>query len=309
MKRWSQFLLCLLLSASIWLIHNLSQEYAGVVSVSVLPESSLKGRASVARESVTVSARCSATGFKLIQLNHQQRDIRVKIHAEDLVSSGDDRYTVSAVEMAKYSSEIFGESVKLITFLNQSYTFSFAAENYKTVPIRAVFSATYKPQYMAAGPVVLHPDSVTVYGSEASLASLDAVLTKDLSFSDLSKNVNGAVRLIQAPGVRMSETEVAWSLDVVRYVELRSEVKIGARGVPLGTGFSVYPSTATAVFRCQFPARSNPAETCNFYIDYEEFQSSLTGRCVPHCDNMPAYVITWHLEPEVFDCVEREEAE
>ena len=37
MKRWSQFLLCLLLSASIWLIHNLSQEYAGVVSVSVLP--------------------------------------------------------------------------------------------------------------------------------------------------------------------------------------------------------------------------------------------------------------------------------
>ncbi len=309
MKRWTQFLLCLLLSASIWLIHNLSQEYAGVVSVSVLAQSTLKGRASVAREAVVVSARCSATGFKLIQLNYQQRDVKVAIHAEDLVPSGDDTFVVSAAEMAKYSSDIFGEGVTLLTFLNQSYSFKFTPENYKTVPVRAVFSATFKPQYMASGPVVLHPDSVTVYGSEAALASLDAVLTRDLSFGDLSKSVSGAVRLIGAPGLRMSDSEVAWSLDVVRYVEMRSTVPVGVRGVPKGVSFSVYPSTAQAVFRCQFPSRSNPAESCEFYVDYDEFTHSKSGRCVAHCDNLPANVIEWTLEPDVFDCMLREDAE
>lgn len=162
---------------------------------------------------------------------------------------------------------------------------------------------------MASGPVVLHPDSVTVYGSEAALASLDAVLTRDLSFGDLSKSVSGAVRLIGAPGLRMSDSEVAWSLDVVRYVEMRSTVPVGVRGVPKGVSFSVYPSTAQAVFRCQFPSRSNPAESCEFYVDYDEFTHSKSGRCVAHCDNLPANVIEWTLEPDVFDCMLREDAE
>ena len=133
MKRWTQFLLCLLLSASIWLIHNLSQEYAGVVSVSVLAQSTLKGRASVAREAVVVSARCSATGFRLLRLGYQRRDVHVVIHEEDLVYAGDDLYTVPAAEMAKYSADIFGAGVELVTFLNQSYTFEFQPENFKTV--------------------------------------------------------------------------------------------------------------------------------------------------------------------------------
>lgn len=301
-------MLCLLLSASIWLIHNLSQEYAGVVSMSVVARSSIRGRSSESREPVTVSARCSATGFRLLKLKHDGRDVRVDIHAEDLVYSGGDSYVVQASEMAKYASDIFGEGIGLLTFLNQSYTFSFAPENYKTVPVKAVLSASFKPQYMPASPVELHPDSVTVYGTEAQLASVDAVMTRAVYLGELSKSASGAVRLIPVPGLRMSDSEVAWSLDVSRFVELRSDVQVNLRNVPSGVAFSAYPSTAEVVFRCQFPLRSNPAEVCEFYIDYEEFNKSLSGRCVLHCDNLPPYVIDWTSEPEVFDCIVREDA-
>ena len=166
MKRWTQFLLCFLLSGGIWLIHNLSQKYTGVVSVSVAAHSGLKGRSASASTAVPVSARCSATGFRLLRLNHQNRDVHINVNEEDLVFSGGDRYTVSAAEMAKYSSDIFGEGVDLVTFLNQSYTFEFQPENFKTVPVRPVFSVSYKPQYMAAGPMSLSPDEVTVYGKD-----------------------------------------------------------------------------------------------------------------------------------------------
>ncbi|MCR5759802.1 MAG: hypothetical protein K6G39_05545, partial [Bacteroidales bacterium] len=76
-----------------------------------------------------------------------------------------------------------------------------------------------------------------------------------------------------------------------------------------GVNVSVYPSRAQVVFRCMFPAKGNPAELCEFYVDYAEFSGSLSGRCVAHCDKLPAFVIDYRMEPEVFDCMEMEDGE
>ncbi|MBO6170488.1 MAG: YbbR-like domain-containing protein [Bacteroidales bacterium] len=279
------------------------------MNVSVVAHSGLKGRAAASRSAVSVGARCSATGFRLIRLKHQKADVHLDVHEEDLVPAGGDRYIVSAAEMAKYSSELFGEGVELVTFLNQNYTFEFGPENYKVVPVRAVYSASFKPQYMAAGPMSLSPDSVTVYGDDAKLASIDAVLTKTLSFNDISKSAGGVVKLVPVQGLRMSDSDVTWSLEVTRYVELRSEVSIGVRNVPPDVDFSVYPSRTEVVFLCAFPARNDPSAVCEFYVDYEEFLRSESGRCVARADNVPSYVLEWRLGTELFDCMVREDAQ
>lgn len=308
MKRWTQFLLCLLLSASIWLIHNLSQSYTGAVTVSVLAKSALKGRADTASEGVILNARVTATGFRLISIRRSSKDVTVTVDPADFeYSSLDDRFYVSASNLAKYSSDIFGEGVVLVNFLNQSYGFSFRRENNRTVPVKPVVNASYKPQYMPVGQMRIQPDSVVVYGSETVLDGIDAVFTRPITLGDLSKNVSGVARLVPVQGLRMSESEVTWALDVVRYVEQTSEVKIVVRGAPAGVRLSVFPSTAHAVFRCRFPSKGNPAEVCEFYVDYAEFARSISGNCVVRCSNLPAGVISWTIDPEVVDCMEMED--
>ena len=309
MKRWTLFLLCLLLSASIWLIHNLSQRYTGAVTVSVLAESSLKGRSQKAVEPVTLNARCTATGFRLLRIRHSSTDVPVVISPEDFVrSESDDRFVISASELAKYASDIFGGGVDLVTFLNQSYSFAFRRENNRTVPVNPVVNASYKAQYMAAGPIRIQPDSVVVYGPDSQLETVDAVLTRPITVSDVSKNVSGVARLVQPQGLRISESEVTWALDVVRFVELRSEVVISVRGAPAGVTLSVYPSVVEAVFCCRFPSKGNPADVCEFYVDYSEFTGSRSGKCLVHCANLPSGVISWRVNPEVVDCMEMEDA-
>ncbi len=310
MRRWTQFLLCLLLSASIWLIYNLSRDYTGVVNVSVLASSAIKGRAATASESVSVDARCQATGFRLLRLRHNSRDVSITIQPEDFVySPSDDRYLISGSDLAKYSADILGDGASLVTFLKSSYSFQFRRENNRTVPVSAVWNGSFKPQYMALGPIAFQPDSVTIYGEGSLLGTVDAVLTRPLNYSDLSKSVGGVVRLVPIQGVRMSEKEVTWSLDVVRYVELRSEVSLSARNVPPGISFSAFPSTVEAVFRCRFPAKGDPSDDCDFYVDYQEFSSSISGSCMVRCDNIPPYVIDWDIRPEVVECMEMEDSE
>lgn len=308
MKRWTQFLLCFLLSASVWLIHNLSLKYTGVVTVSVLARSSLKGRAQVASEPVTVNARCYATGFRLINLRSSSSDVLVEIDPEDFeYNMSDDKFHVPAASLSKYAQNIFGAGVTLEAFLNQGYSFSFTKENNRTVPVKPVVSASFKPQFMAAGPMRIQPDSVVIYGNADILENVDAVLTRPISVNDASKNVSGVARLVPVSGIRLSESEVTWALDVVRYVEQRSQVHINVRGAPAGVKLSVLPSTAEAVFRCRFPSKGNPAEVCEFFVDYSEFSSSISGSCVVRCDNLPQGVIDWSIDPEVVDCLEMEE--
>ena len=310
MKHWTQFLLCVLLSASIWLVYNMSREYTGVVNVSVLASSSLKGRAATASESVPVDARCSATGFRLLRLKHSTRDVHLDVHPEDFVySPEEDKYVISATELTKYSSDLFGDGVKLVTFLSQGYSFRFRKENNRTVPVSAVWNGTFKPQYIAAGPIRVQPDSVILYGDESLLATIDAVYTRPLNYNELSKNVGGVANLVPIPGVRLSEKEVTWSLDVVRYVELRSQVSVITRNVPDGISFSVFPSTVDVVFHCRFPAKNDPADVCEFYVDYADFSRSLSGNCVVHVDNVPSYVIDCDIQPAVVECMEMEDAE
>ncbi len=310
MKRWTQFLLCLLLSASVWLIHNLSQRYSGAVTVSVLAKSSLKGRAVNASEAVTINARCNATGFRLLGIRHSNRDVPVTINPEDFsYDPSDDKFTVTAANLAKYASNIFGEGVSLETFLNQSYSFSFPKENFRTVPVKPVVNASFKPQYMPTGPMRIQPDSVVVYGTQDQLESIDDVVTRPITINDAGKNVSGVSRIVPVSGVRISDTEVTWSLDVVRYVEQRSEVHIAVRGAPAGVKLSVFPSKAEAVFFSRFPAKGNPADVCEFYVDYAEFSNSVSGTCVVHCANLPQGVIDWSLDPAIVDCLEMEDAE
>jgi hypothetical protein len=79
--------------------------------------------------------------------------------------------------------------------------------------------------------------------------------------------------------------------------------------VPAGVSLSVYPSRTSAVFLCRFPVRGDPAGTCEFYVDYDEFIKSESGRVVGRADNVPPYVIEWRLGQELFDCMVREDAQ
>lgn len=306
MKRWVQFLLCLVLSFSIWLIHNLSQTYADVVNVPVNATSNIEGRSAKASSTVTVVARCKTNGFRLQALSRRKKAAEVRFNAEDLFHKGGDIFGISPADLYKYAPDIFGDGVTLDAVI-QNVEFRFPEENHRKVPVIPVKNITFKPQYTSIGDVKLTPDSVTVYGDPSRLQNIDAVVTETFYHKDLSHSVHGRVRIDAPYGIRISDTEASYFIDVARYVEIRSSVRLGTRNVPAGTTLSVYPSSAEVTFRCVFPTGGNPADNAEFYVDYEDFVGSLTGRCVIKGEGMAPGVIDYIVDPDVCDCVVHEQ--
>ena len=306
MRNWSILLVCLLLSASIWLVYNLSQTHTTIVSQEVVAVSGIEGRAERSSDAVTMGARVSATGFRLLRVGLRKRAIPVRFAPEDLQHTEADYYTIGASQLLRYAGEIYGPGTKVEDFLFEHASFRFPGENNKRVPVRPVNLLRFRQQYAQTSPLVLTPDSVTVYGPAEVLERVDEVYTATISLDDIRSNVHGQAKLEAPGGTRLSRQEVAYSFEVSRYVELQTRVPIVSRGVPGGLALRVYPSTATVTFKSVFPIISDPVGQVGAYVDYNDFSRSITGRCVVRTDELPRGVISCTVDPQVVECVEQD---
>lgn len=305
MRRWGGLILCVLLSFLIWLVYNLSQTYSKIVSVPVVAESNIEGRARRSSSEMTVSAMVNASGFRLLNLSSKtSKPVLVEFSPEDLKHAEGDYFTVGVKNLIKYVAPIFGDGVGLESFISGDLQFKFATENHKKVPVRPVQIISFKPQYMALEDMVTIPDSVVVYGDPARLEGIETVFTKPVAKKDLRAGIHGNVKLQVPTGVRLSHREVVYSLEVNRYVEVSTTARVVTRHAPAGKRLTILPSTVSVSFRCVFPMSVNPVDRTEFYVDYREFEESITGRCVVHCDGLPDGVISYTVDPEVCECTE-----
>ena len=300
------FVMSLLLAFGIWLIHNLSLNYSETLSVPVIAECNIEGHSNISSNSSTVAARCRTSGFSILRGRHKAKKeaVHVRFNSSDMHQAEGDMFYITSAELGNYVSDIFGEGVQLESFLSESFQFLFPVENHKKVPVQAVTVFTFKPQYMAMGPIHLKPDSVTVYAEPYHLETISKVFTKAIELNNLKSSAHGSVKLESIQGVRMSHQEVGYSLDVTRFVEIATEVAVTPRNVPAGVKLSIYPSTARVVYKCGFPLSHDPSDVVSFHIDYTDFQKSIGGRCMAIPSKIPDGVIEYSIEPEVFDCVE-----
>jgi hypothetical protein len=203
-----------------------------------------------------------------------------------------------------YVNQFFGEGTQVEAFITDTLRFIFPVENHKRVPVEVSHAVDCRSQFMPSGPFAVTPDSVTVYGEADRLETIEKVTAPHLSLSDVHESQHGVLRLNAISGVRMSAEEVSYSLPVTRYVELRTTVPLEVRNAPAGHHLQVYPPQAEVVLRCAFPIARDPLPLFKLYIDWNDFSSSLTGRCAPRSQRLPGGVLEYRVSPEVFDCIE-----
>ena len=305
-REWLLFATSLIIAVLIWFLSNLSRSYSGVLGVPVVAECNLQGYSNVSDNSAMLSARCRAEGFRLLRegTRSSRRPVRVAFDRADLRHGTGDRFFVTGNVMNNYLRQIFGDKVDVEDIITDTLYFTFSPENNKRVPVRFAGDFSYRTQYMASGPLKLTPDSVTVYGEKARLDLVDHVSTAQIILDDVHEAQHGVLRLRRIKGVRVSDEEVSYELPVSRYVEMRSELPVSVRNVPGGHHLDVFPSRATVILHCVFPVGRNPFEDFGLFIDYEDFASSLSGRCVARVQELPRGVLDYRVEPAVFDCIE-----
>ncbi|MBQ0077435.1 MAG: YbbR-like domain-containing protein [Bacteroidales bacterium] len=294
----------ILASVLIWLFTNLANVSADTVSLPVMVHTNIEGHRESASSPVTITASISAKGYRLLKLKSVKDPLDLYVESTHLEFRDGDFYTLGSSALYRYVQDIFGQGVTVQSFVTPSLTLRFPPENNKKVSIAPVRVVKFASQYMAMGEMTVSPDSVLIYGEPQRLESIDRVFTKTISLSGVKRNVSGVVKLEAPAGTRLSFGEVNYSMDVTRFVEMRSSAPVQVRNVPDGRNLTVLPLQAEIVCRYVFPLAGTSVQTPALFIDYNDFVKSRSGKCLIRHDALPTGMIDIKIVPSVCDCLE-----
>lgn len=294
----------LLLAFGVWFIHNLSLDYSGLVQRNVAARCYLHGHSNVSHNAVDIAVRCKMSGFGLLsyKMGRKHKTLTVDISSEDMKYYRDDLFFMTKDELSRYFHEFFGDKSTLEYFVTDTIFFRFPVEDYKKVPVRCVSSITFSPQYLPGGELRLSPDSVFVYGNRDLIDGILSVSTEVVGFQNVSSSLVGEVALERIPGVRVSDEKVRYELAVFRYVEYEFETEVNPVNLPANVSAQVFPASATVKLKAVFPGPDD-FPGVNVFVDFNEYDRSVNGKCLGRVEGLPAEVLDCVLEPDVFDLV------
>lgn len=298
-REWIILLLALLLASSIWLIHKLSLEYNVYLSVDVVAESNIEGRAKTSSSGAEVMAKCRTTGWRILYAYMTRNNsVRVKFPSSMMHHDGEDRFYVASDRLHEYVEDIFGSNVSVDYFVADKVYFKFQEEVYKKVPVRPVSSLSFDTQYVPTTPLQVIPDSVTVYGDEMHLEALEYVTTATIKHASVTEDLNGMISLTPIKGMRFSVDEVHYKMDVVRYVEIECEnVPVEVINTPPGKQYVADPLYVDVTLECEFPLKANPKKGLYLVADYDEYRQSISGNVIVKPSALPFGTINHEISP------------
>ncbi len=296
-------LLAVLVAFAIWLFYNLSLRYSHYLSVPIVAKCNIEGHAAQSANTCEVIARCRTTGYNIMRIRSISSKHPIVVSLSKIHPVEGEFFYVTSGELHDYVNTIFGENATLEYFLSDTLFFAFPFESSKRVPVRPMTDISLKSQFMLVGNIKVDPDSVTIYGEPYRLSDIDYVHTELIKLSKVNSNIRGVTRMEKMRGFRLSNENVRYTADVVKFVEISKSVPVMGRNVPDDKRMMVYPSTAQAKLRCRFPYKNHQADSVAFFIDYNDFITSRSGKCVVKTNPLPAEVIDYSIEPEIFDCL------
>lgn len=298
--------LSLLLAFAVWFIHNLSLTYSDLLQCSFTAECEIDGHSNLSQSQASVVARCELRGSDIVlaRIANGKSHRMVRIATDDMKPYRDDIYFMSHDELAKYFRDFFPSQSRLEYFVTDTVFFRFPPTDSRKVPVRAMASFGFRPQYIARGDLRLYPDSVLVYGRREYIDAVAAVNTNVMNFSDIHSDLIGEVTLAGIPNVRISASKVQYSMAVTRYVENEFLLDVTATNVPEGVILQIFPSSATVRIRSAYPGNLSD-ESLGVAVDFNDFERSISGKCTGVVTGMTESVLGYSMEPEVFDCIIR----
>lgn len=306
-RDWVVLLISLFLAFSVWFIHGMSLKYSVPMKFKVTIATDLEGYAGEATSDDILVLRATGTGFSIVGLRRSAnvaKNIRLEVPGSKLHRIGDeaDLFEVYTRELGEELYKALKSKITINSFETERLTFRLTQRTHKKVPVAFQQEIICKGQYMIASDVVLKPDSVAVYGDLAILENLFEVETNKVYFFNADAPLDGEVSLKPVKGAELSVAKVNYHIDVVRYVELTSEVEFSPVGKPDDVNMIIVPSSGTVRYRVPYALAASENNPPAFAVYYSDFVASRSGTVVPRLYSAPAQMISYEIEPAAVEC-------
>ena len=192
--------------------------------------------------------------------------------------------------------DILGSSTEIMNLTPERIVVPFVNKIKKSVPIILNQEITLKQTFWLSNDITLNPSSVTLYGEEILLDSINYITTDLLKLHEVDKNQIHKVPLFLPDGLKSNINSILVELNVESFVEevLTQEVEI--RNLQKGYSMKLFPRDVSVVLRMsKNKYQLLQTKFLNLYVDASNIGDKKT--IIVKYDNLPESVKVERIYP------------
>ncbi len=246
------FLAFLVISTGFWFLNALRKDYTATLNYPVkfvnIPENKmlpddLKNK---------ISLKVRAGGFVILRYQLGNTFLPLTFDVSDMKpwASGDKTgvYTVTKDGHNRIVGQL-SQGMELIDIEPDTLYVPFVEKGTAVVPVRIQTQLSFEKQFLQAGPVLLEPDSIEIFGPKQIIDTLEFIEARPLIYENLADTVSTMVGLNLPPQINSSVRRVVATVPVEPFTELNVSVPLRINGLPDSLRIKTFPSEISISFR------------------------------------------------------------
>jgi hypothetical protein len=300
----SVFLICLMISTSVWLLEKFAYQYPTEITYPVkltgLPDDKvLIGHAnSVSRISF------KASGFGLLRFQYFSRKQPFEINLQNYriqPQSDFSELTIGTNPFARQIMESFNLSGSIEYVTPENLVLRFEERKSKSVAVIPVVGLSFMKQFFAYDSLSVEPQKVVVSGTADDISSVHFVKTAPLKFDNLSASIDQMVNIDlpeSAKSIRIEPDHVRLQLQVEKFTEAEIEIPIEKINLPDEMRVKLFPEKVRVVYMVALKDfKKIDAGKFSCVVDLSKIRSFSGKRITVDLINYPDYIKIVRIVP------------
>lgn len=246
------FLAFLVISTGFWFLNALRKDYTATLTYPVRFENIPDDMMLPDELKSKILLKVRAGGFVILryQLSNTFLPLTFDVSEMKAWSSGDVKgvYTVTKDGHNRIVGQL-SQGMELIEIEPDTLFVPLWERGTAKVPVKIETQLTFEKQFLQAGPVLLKPDSVEIYGPRKLIDSLEYIEARPLVFENIADTISTMVNLNFPPQIKSSVKRVAAMIPVEPFTELNVSVPLRINGLPDSLRIKTFPSEIQISFR------------------------------------------------------------
>lgn len=224
------FLICLGISAFLWLLIKLSQEYEINVNVPVEYYNYPEDQILINKPDSVIQIRITDNGFDLMRVSLFGSPRSLEFNIPDMRTSKvnaqiKQSYVLTRTKIEDLNS-IFSSAKNLRLLGPDSLVLKFERLATKEVIVIPQIEYQLLPQFQLKGNPQLQPNIITLYGSQNNLKHIDTIYTESKSYSELDLSFTDNLKLLIPSSVNANFRTCELIAEVEKFTEAKTTITI-----------------------------------------------------------------------------------
>jgi YbbR domain-containing protein len=248
-KRLSVFIICLLFSASFWLLTVFSKEYTADISYNAFFLNLPSDKILIEELPSKIKIKIKASGFALLGVQYSSKYDTLFIDASNVKKylsgkTANEIYYLLLNNQLSLMAEQLGGSMKVEKIFPDTVTFVFDQKSQKIVPVKLNLTYSFAKQYQLNGKVKVIPSNIIIKGPKSMLDQIDFLETKPHSINNIGSTKRHLIplELKYNKAVDFGIKSVVAEIPVEKYTEAEIILPINIKNVPFGFVVKTFPS-------------------------------------------------------------------